>query len=257
MAARAPGVKRYRAILFDLFNTVALWRPERMPRFTLAGRTTPSTLGELARLLEAEAPALSFEAFHDALLEVNTELAERRAHDQRELASAARFAAVLTRAGHGPAANVTRLAQRLSARHMALLSAATDVPAEHVAFLERLRRCVPLALVSNFDHGVTARRIVARDGVAQYFSHVVISDGHGWRKPHPKIFEDTLGALGVSPAEALFVGDSPEDDVVGAAAAGMDVAWVNAKAGTLPDGVASPHYEIASIPELEVLLRDA
>lgn len=247
-------MERYRAILFDLFNTVALWRPDRMPRFTHDGRTTPSTLGELARVLGTEAPELSFEVFHEAMLEVNAELALRRERELREFTSVARFATALERAGYGPPAAVPRVAGLLAARHMALLSAATDVPPEHAAALERLHRRVPLALVSNFDHGPTARRIVERDGVSKYFRHVVISDGHGWRKPHPKIFEDTLGALGVAPGDALYVGDSAADDVVGSRAAGMHSAWVNRGREALPAGVAPPDYEIASITELEPLL---
>jgi putative hydrolase of the HAD superfamily len=47
------------------------------------------------------------------------------------------------------------------------------------------------------------------------------SRGHGWTKPHPSIFRAVLARLGVEPAEAAMVGDSPEDDIEGARALGM------------------------------------
>ena len=47
------------------------------------------------------------------------------------------------------------------------------------------------------------------------------SASHGKTKPHPAIFEAALDQLGVAPAEAVMVGDSPEDDIEGARAIGM------------------------------------
>jgi FMN phosphatase YigB (HAD superfamily) len=140
---------------------------------------------------------------------------------------------------------------------MELLASAVEVPNTHVDFLGRISERYPLALVSNFDHGPTAREIVERDGVAGYFDPIVISDDHGWRKPHPSIFSDTLATLGVAADEALYVGDSAEDDVVGAKGAGLDIAWVNARGGELPAGIPAPDYVVAAIPALsDILLPD-
>jgi HAD superfamily hydrolase (TIGR01549 family) len=47
------------------------------------------------------------------------------------------------------------------------------------------------------------------------------SRAHGKTKPHETIFRVALEALGVAPAEAVMVGDSPEDDVEGAEAVGI------------------------------------
>lgn len=44
---------------------------------------------------------------------------------------------------------------------------------------------------------------------------------HGKTKPHRAIFLRMLELLGAEPADAVMVGDSPEDDVAGAAAVGM------------------------------------
>jgi putative hydrolase of the HAD superfamily len=50
---------------------------------------------------------------------------------------------------------------------------------------------------------------------------MVGSKAHGRIKPHPSIFEAALGALGVTAEETAMVGDSYEDDIVGARALGM------------------------------------
>jgi putative hydrolase of the HAD superfamily len=47
------------------------------------------------------------------------------------------------------------------------------------------------------------------------------SRAHGKTKPHATIFRAALERLGVDPAEAAMVGDSPHDDVEGARALGM------------------------------------
>jgi ribulose-1,5-bisphosphate 5-phosphatase len=52
------------------------------------------------------------------------------------------------------------------------------------------------------------------------------SGAFGRTKPHPTIFKAVLERLGTAPAEAAMVGDSPEDDVEGARAAGIRRAFL-------------------------------
>jgi HAD superfamily hydrolase (TIGR01549 family) len=47
------------------------------------------------------------------------------------------------------------------------------------------------------------------------------SVAHGKTKPDPSIFRAVLDLLGADPSEAVMVGDSPEDDIDGARALGM------------------------------------
>jgi HAD superfamily hydrolase (TIGR01549 family) len=57
----------------------------------------------------------------------------------------------------------------------------------------------------------------------------------GRTKPHPTIFRAVLERLGVEPAHAAMVGDSPEDDVEGARAAGIRQAFLLDREGRYPD----------------------
>ena len=120
--------------------------------------------------------------------------------------------------------------------------------------IKTLSESYRLGIVSNFDHARTARSILARDGVKNYFSHIVISDEFGWRKPNRLIFEHALGLLDSDSIDTLYVGDSPKDDGVGAKDANLDVAWVNASPKTNCETGLIPTYEIASIVELEQTL---
>ncbi|MEK8035714.1 MAG: HAD family hydrolase, partial [candidate division NC10 bacterium] len=107
-----------------------------------------------------------------------------------------------------------------------------------------------LAVVSNFDYTPTARLVLEREGIASLFETVVISDAVGWRKPKAVIFETALGALGLGPERALFVGDRADIDVAGAHGVGMQAVWINRAREALPDGAPAPEFEIQDLAEL-------
>ena len=247
-------MKKYRAVLFDLFGTVALFDREKLPIFEWKGQISRSTMGRLRFIVEEKAPHIPFEQFFVTLSDVSKELGAERARNQREFSSIYRFVQTLLRVGCSDSPETQTLAEQLSLSHMEILRRATTVPDEHVNFLAQVKQMYATALVSNFDHGPTARGVLRSGGVAEYFQHIVVSEDHGWRKPHPKIFTAALSAIGVDPAEALFVGDSPEDDIVGAKMMGMDIAWVNAQDAELPPGTPPPDYRISAIPDLRAIL---
>ena len=64
--------------------------------------------------------------------------------------------------------------------------------------------------------------IFARDEVLALIDGAVYTSEIAWTKPHPEAFRAALNAVGVdNPAEAVFVGDRPFDDIHGAKSAGM------------------------------------
>lgn len=86
--------------------------------------------------------------------------------------------------------------------------------------LEQLRAAgLRLGVVSNSDGKVDAALTAA--GLRPYFEVVVDSSHAGVEKPDPRIFAVALEAMGVAPAEAFYVGDVYEVDVVGARRAGL------------------------------------
>ncbi len=87
--------------------------------------------------------------------------------------------------------------------------------------LDRLRSAgLRLGVISNSDGRVEEALIAA--GLRDCFDVVLDSALVGVEKPDPAIFRAALGALGIAPAEALYVGDLYEVDVIGARAVGME-----------------------------------
>lgn len=76
-----------------------------------------------------------------------------------------------------------------------------------------------LGVVSNSDGRVA--EALQTVGLAGYFGTIVDSKLVGYEKPDPRIFVPALEALKVGPADALYVGDLYEVDIVGARRAGM------------------------------------
>lgn len=247
---------KYRAILFDLFGTVALLDTEKLPVFEWEGQATRATTAALRTLYEQQVTDIPFLQFFTAMTVVSGELRDARAHELREVPCAQRFLLTLIRAGMANSPTTRRLAEELALAHTTLLASVTEVPPAHASLLEQASGRYPLALVSNFDHGPTARQILEAGGVKKHFHHIVISEEHGWCKPHPTIFTDALTALGVAAEEALFVGDSPSDDIAGAKGVGMNVVWVNAHDQPLPRGIPVPDYTVRAIPELQYFFSD-
>ncbi|HEX5370267.1 MAG TPA: HAD family hydrolase [Dehalococcoidia bacterium] len=86
-------------------------------------------------------------------------------------------------------------------------------------------------------------------------AHVLAISGElGFAKPDARIFRYALEALGVEPKEALHVGDSLQNDVGGANAAGLTSVWLNRNAAKRRDDDPLPHHEIASLRELLTLV---
>ncbi len=77
-----------------------------------------------------------------------------------------------------------------------------------------------LGLISNAQRVFTEPELEIAD-LARFFSVRVLSSQVGVKKPDARIFSAALQALGVEPTEAVYVGDNPENDLVGARNAGM------------------------------------
>ena len=79
-----------------------------------------------------------------------------------------------------------------------------------------------LAIVSNTSSvPAMMAAFLARVGLYELFDGTVFSSEVGWRKPDRRIYEVALGALAVSPADALFVGDRVLQDVLGPQSIGI------------------------------------
>ena len=104
-----------------------------------------------------------------------------------------------------------------------------------------------LVVVSNWDCSLADW--LGPAGLLEHVQAVVTSAEVGVAKPGLAIFARALSVAGAKPAEAVHVGDSIENDVAGARAAGIRPVLV-ARDGAPPGGVAA----VRTLAELPLLL---
>ena len=109
---------------------------------------------------------------------------------------------------------------------------------------------LPSAIVSNADY-----EHLAAWKFKWPVDFIVISEAVRAYKPDPLIFQRAVEQLGLLPHEVLHVGDSEIDDVGGARAAGLQVAWINRTGRVRRPDLPPPDFEIRDLTELAAILR--
>ena len=86
-------------------------------------------------------------------------------------------------------------------------------------------------------------------GLSERIQSLTISGEIGARKPKIEIFQVACDRAGVSPKEGLFVGDTLENDIVGANRAGLTSVFINRKSDVLTPKTANerPDYSISNL----------
>ena len=192
-----------RLVTFDLDDT--LW--------SLNG-VIERAIAAMNRWLAVHAPAYALvpreeaNALHRAALQAQPALA----HDVSALRLAV-LRATLEHAGEPPA-RAASLAEGAFAEFLDWRHRVTFFPGA-LAVLDELRERYTLAALTNGN--ADYRRL----GLDRYFAFGYSAADVGARKPHPTMFRQALARAGVSPPQAVHVGDHPVDDVQGARDAGM------------------------------------
>jgi FMN phosphatase YigB (HAD superfamily) len=246
---------KIKAVVFDLFDTLVKWEPERLPLLHWRERSTHSTLPWIVpSLQERMGPRFELETFltvyHDVIDEINAE----REREGIEITCQQRFERTLERLGYADPAERESLASHITRVHMDGVRKVTFAPPERSLAVRRLAPHFRLGLLSNFDDAQCGREVLLDTGVADLFEAVIISAEAGLRKPNPLIYQRILAMLHVEPHAVLFAGDTPREDVLGPRLAAMRVVWVNKRGAPLPDGIPEPDLIVADIAELPALL---
>ena len=89
-------------------------------------------------------------------------------------------------------------------------------------------------------------------GLSERIQSLTISGEIGVRKPKIEIFQVACERAGVSPKEALFVGDTIENDIVGANRAGMTSVFIDRESDllTLKTAEERPDYSISNLHDV-------
>ncbi len=122
---------------------------------------------------------------------------------------------------------------------------------DSIACLTKLRRRgIPLALVTNGD-ATQQRDKIERHALARFFDAILVEGEFGVGKPDEAVYRHVLQTLGITPHEALMVGDHLEWDVGAPQRLGLTGVWMDRGGVGLPHGSAvQPHRIIRSLDEL-------
>lgn len=190
-----------RAVLFDAGNTLVFLDHARM---------AVAVAEELGRPLTGEGLAAAAPAAARAVEGLRTTDRER----------ADRYLSALFTLAGVEEEQLDRVRGVLSRLHAARHLWSSVVPGTREALGRLLAARFRLGVVSNSDGRVEAALEAA--GLRDRFEVVVDSGLVGVEKPDPAIFHAALDAMGVAAADALYLGDVYDVDILGARAAGMD-----------------------------------
>ena len=88
----------------------------------------------------------------------------------------------------------------------------------------------------------------------KYITRIVASEEVGVNKPNPKIFESILRYTNLNATEALVVGDSLTNDILGAKNANIKSVWYNPNQN-INDSKIIPDYEISNMIKLKEIIN--
>jgi len=109
--------------------------------------------------------------------------------------------------------------------------------------LEALKEKYSIGLLSN------GNTYPERCGLECIFTYVIFSQDYGFEKPDPRLYNIALEKADCSAQQVLMVGDSLENDVIGASKVGIKGVWLN-RPGIKSEAKFEPKYQIQSLSEL-------
>ncbi|MEO0250248.1 MAG: HAD family hydrolase, partial [candidate division WOR-3 bacterium] len=145
------------------------------------------------------------------------------------------------------------LAKQLSSRYAHLREEYLTLFEDALPTLTTLRPHFALGVITNGPADVQQQEI-ERLGLKPWLDVILIEGELGIGKPDPRIFQAALQAIGVKPEQALFVGNSWENDIQGALGVGMHAVWLNRDGVPRQEGNDSLVAEIRTLFELPPLL---
>ncbi|MCX6709920.1 MAG: HAD family hydrolase [Candidatus Woesearchaeota archaeon] len=99
---------------------------------------------------------------------------------------------------------------------------------ETIKVLEELKKSCKLILVSNTDN-FSVEPVLKKFELSKYFDSILLSYQTGFLKTDRRMLENALSDAGISPDEAIVVGDSIESDIMPAQDSGIKAVLVDRK----------------------------
>ncbi|MHB8481395.1 MAG: HAD family hydrolase [Nitrospiria bacterium] len=247
-------MKNYKAIIFDLFGTLIHFDETRLPALNFQGQEIHSTTPPLFEIASKIRNGYTLESFHQSLREVSKRQRQEKTARLMEISCLTRMKALLSDLNFPETEQTNQLAKLMKNVHMGWLKKGVYLPEGHFDLLEKLKPSFQLGLLSNFDDARTGYRILEELHIDTFFHSTLFSEEAGWIKPHPSLFDTMLTRMNLQPYQVLFVGDTPDADVMGPKQFGMDTVWINSGSSSFPDTQYRPDFQVTRLSELEAVI---
>jgi putative hydrolase of the HAD superfamily len=234
-----------KAVIFDYIGTLVNCR----------GYSMADSEDNLYRALAAEGFRIEKESFLEAYNCAHKKYRVIRYEQFREVTNAVWVAEALGNLGFEVSADDPRIKAGLDVFFQDFIDT-LELREGADTLLAEVAKNYRLGLLSNFTYGPIIRKSLKKIGIEQHFHAAIVSEEIGWRKPSPVIFQDMLQRLGVSASEAVFIGDSPLEDIKGALTMGIRSVFIPSQFNSVKDLAKSklaPHH---SVHDLQALSKE-
>jgi FMN phosphatase YigB (HAD superfamily)/glycosyltransferase involved in cell wall biosynthesis len=229
-AAAPPAA--YRAVIFDIYGTLLVAAPGGVKPDPLAD----PVLRDILRQFGHRPPLSPSSDLHAAVLRHHAAAGD----PYPEVDLRALWREILSIA---PGTDTGPLVEAIEAAW----HPAAPVPGAETVIQRLSRVGISLGLLSNAQSNTLA----SLGGIADLFAPelTILSYQHGLAKPSPELFQilsDRLAGRGITPAETLFIGNDPLQDIIPAAAAGFRTALFTGHSESLRPGECHPDHRFTS-----------
>jgi HAD superfamily hydrolase (TIGR01509 family) len=213
-----------KAVIFDYIGTLVNCR----------NYTMEASKQKLYNALVAEGFIFSEKNFLDAYNLSHEKYRKIRYEELREVTNAVWVAETLCRLGFEVKADDARVKAALNFFFQDFIDTLTLREGARKLVKQTRAQC-KVALISNFTYAPVIYKSLRKVGLSEFFNVVVVSEEVGWRKPSPQIFQYALKKLQIQSNEAVYIGDSPNEDIRGATQVGLKTVFVSSQFNTLID----------------------
>ncbi len=218
-------MKVYKNIIFDLFDTLILFKPDLLTQIKVNGKIHHSTGPDVYSVFRNYYDKYSFEEFFEFFHTSYRKFQDLKNIDHREYHNSKRFHIMFEDMNLEFNSDIIN---NLVISHMDSLEKSMVFPEDHRDVLDYLKdNSYNLSIISNFDYSPTAYKLLDKHNITSYFDTIIISDTFGWRKPDKKIFDYALKRDNKDRLDTIFIGDDIERDIKGAFNAKIDSIYIN------------------------------
>ena len=221
---KEPKRSCFKAIIFDFVGTLVNCRDYSMD----------ASRQKLHSALVKEGFDVAKDRFLEAYIVAHEKYRKVRYEQFREVTNAVWVAEALVNLGFAVSADDCRVKCALNVFFQDFIDT-LELREGAKKLVKQAQTQCKVALISNFTYAPVIYKSLRKVGISDFFNVIVVSEEVGWRKPSDRIFQYALSKLRIQAGEAVFIGDSPIEDIKGAKEAGLKTVFVPSQFSTLKD----------------------